>query len=386
MKKALLVDTNFAAVPISRALHKFGYRVATVGARESDPLAMANKDYYHLDYSDIAALESLVRRMDVDVIVPGCNDLSYGVCSEVAHRVGLPGFESPSAVSALHSKKLFRDLCAALALPAPKRYASPEAAVHSGGAVIVKPTDAFSGRGVEVLASPDTKKLQQAMERSRAHSVSSTVLLEEYVDGDLYSYSAFLNGGEVVTAFHVAEFGSVNPFVVDTSFLVPTPKIEPELRQSTNAIAKELGIRSGLVHIQYIAHEDRFWIIEPTRRCPGDLYSLLIELSTGYPYAEAYVSGFLEQSVPAVGALKRYPIVRHTVAARHSGTFQSLAIDTNVAITAWTPLATVGESLKPSPHGRVGVAFFAPKEESARDALVERLLAGEVFNLTLDNG
>ncbi|MDC6471614.1 hypothetical protein PQZ11_00980 [Luminiphilus sp.] len=382
MKKALLVDTNFAAGPIFRALQKLEYRVVTVGARERDPLAMANKDYYHLDYSNVAELESLARRLDIDVIVPGCNDLSYAVCNEVAHRLGLPGFESPSAVSALHSKKLFRDLCGTLSIPAPKRYDSVEAAANSGGQIIVKPTDAFSGRGVEVLTAPDAQTLQQAMERSRGHSVSGTVLLEEYVEGDLYSYTAFLNEGEVVGAFHVAEFGSVNPFVVDTSFLVPAPKIERELLWSTKMMAQELDIRSGLMHIQYIARDESFWIIEPTRRCPGDLYSLLIEYSTGYPYAEAYICSFLERLVPPIDALKTRPTVRHTVTARNSGTFEALSIDTDVAITAWIPLATVGEALNPSPDGRVGVAFFSPEDELARDALVQNLLAGTAFRLT----
>ena len=73
MKKALLVDTNFSAGPISEALLKEGYRVLTVGARPSDCLAGTREDYHHLDYSNVEDLVSLANRLGVDVLVPGCN-------------------------------------------------------------------------------------------------------------------------------------------------------------------------------------------------------------------------------------------------------------------------------------------------------------------------
>ena len=378
----MLVDTNFAAAPIRRALQNAGFQVFTVGAREQDPLALAGDGYYKLDYADIAALEALTRTLGIDLIVPGCNDLSYAVCSTLAQRMNFPGLETPEKVAALHSKELFRDLCYSLSIPAPERYATVAAAVHSGKRVIVKPTDAYSGRGIEVVERPSANKLEGAIARSKKHSRTNTAILEEFVEGDLFSYSAFMHEGRVVCAFHVAEFGSVNPFVVDTSYMIPAPKMAPELKQITESISQQLGIGAGLMHLQYIATEDSFWIIEPTRRCPGDLYSRLIELSTGYPYAEAYVSTFLGGRPPRADRLTAHNIIRHTVTTNESGVLESFAINTDAAIIAWTPLATVGEELAPSPKGRVGVAFFAVNNAAERDALVQNLLAGKVFTLS----
>jgi hypothetical protein len=220
------------------------------------------------------------------------------------------------------------------------------------------------------------------MLRSRQYSQTGTALLEEFVEGELFSYSAFISQGRVVCAFHVAEFGSVNPFVVDTSFVIPAPAFTPELQHFTERLVKELGIDGGLMHLQYIANEDQFWIIEPTRRCPGDLYSRLIQLSTGYPYAEAYVSSFLSRQIPVQDQLAEHNIVRHTVTAKEAGVLESMTININAVLTAWIPLSTVGEALAPSPKGRVGVAFFTAADVVARDALVQNLLAGNVFELS----
>ena len=50
-------------------------------------------------------------------------------------------------------------------------------------------------------------------------------------------------------------------------------------------------------------------------------------------------------------------------------------------LIAWFPLATVGDYLTPSPGGRVAVSFFAPQNVSSRDALVEALLSGTIFDI-----
>ena len=88
------------------------------------------------------------------------------------------------------------------------------------------------------------------------------------MEGNLFSYSAFLADGRVNCAFNVAEFGSVNPFVVDTSYVIDVPDREHELKVAVERIAAELGFAVDW-YLQYIASQSQLWIIEPTRRCPG---------------------------------------------------------------------------------------------------------------------
>lgn len=381
MKKALLVDTNFSAGPISEALLNEGYRVLTVGARASDCLAGTREDYHHLDYSNVEDLVSLANRLGVDVLVPGCNDLSYRVCCEASAILGLPSLETPRAVASLHDKEKFRDLCSALSLPAPRRFIDIDSAVASGAKIIVKPTDAFSGRGIEVVDCPTPDRLATSILSSSNYSSTGNALLEEYVEGNLFSYSAFLADGRVNCAFNVAEFGSVNPFVVDTSYVIDVPDREHELKVAVERIAAELGFCSGLMHLQYIASQSQLWIIEPTRRCPGDLYASLIEFATEYPYAQSYVRCLTNRSIARASGVVKRNIVRHTVSAAEAGIFESITMTGASDLIAWFPLATVGDHLTPSPGGRVAVSFFAPKNVSSRDALVEALLSGTIFDI-----
>ena len=379
MKRALLADTNFSAAPIRHALIAEGYEVWVVGRNSADALAVGDKNYVEKDYSDVDQLEAVARELQVQALVPGCNDVSYAACCEVAAVLGMPGFETKQALECLHNKNQFRTLCHSLSIPAPQTYKTIDEALRARNRIIIKPVDAYSGRGIKVLSQPSESELQTAMTHAESESRASTALVEEFVDGDLFSYSAFLSEGAVLVAFSVAEYCSVNPFTVDVSYLMPPVGLEAKLKKDVETLALELGIKSGLMHIQYIARGNDYWVIEPTRRCPGDLYSELIRYSTGFTYAEAYIAPFAGTQFPSsVPGMGRH-VVRHTVASDRCGIFESLAFSDHVHLTAWYPLARTGDSLAPSPGGRIGVAFFGSADQSHSVSKAQEMVSARIY-------
>jgi len=380
LTRALLLDASFAAVPLYDALVKSGCHVHVMGNRPHDPLALRSPHYIEADYSDPCVVERTLSDKSFDFLVPGCNDLSYATCSALGGGK-FYGLERSDQLACLHQKDQFRALCAKLGLPSPMRYHSVDDAVASTNPIIIKPVDGFSGRGIATFLEPDPDRLNAALASAKRQSPSGKVLLEHFVSGNLHSFSAFLRGGRVSHAFSVSEFSSVNPFVVDTSYVLFDNRWEATLAQDLEKIAAETGIDSGLMHVQYIATEEQYWLIEITRRCPGDLYSKLIHLSTGYPYAEAYVSSFVGGMLPRNDNLSNEIIVRHTVTGDESGYFDSVSIDSGCKIDAWFPLVQAGAHLKPSPGGRVGVGFMRANDIHHRDILLEKLLGREVFGL-----
>lgn len=379
MSHALLLDASFSAVPIYESLKRWGCDVHVMSSRPQDPLAQRSAYYIEADYSDSQALSRALAETEFDFLVPGCTDVSYEMCCAVGGG-RFRGLEQLETLAQLHRKDDFRALCADLALPSPRLYNSVVEAVESGNSIIVKPVDAFSGRGLVTLLEPDAAALSDALESAIQHSAVGEALMEEYVVGNLQSYSAFLHDGKVAQAFSVAEFCSMNPYVVDTSYVLDDNPWEEPLINDVEKIAAESGIKSGLMHLQYIANEDQYWLIELTRRCPGDLYSKLIELSTGYPYADAYVSAFTGRQLPQRDFRKKTEsVVRHTVTGRTTGYLESVAMKLNSQMVAWFPLAPAGAYLEPSPGGRVGVGFLRAVDTKQRDQLLKDILSGDVF-------
>jgi biotin carboxylase len=380
MDKVLLLDTNVASAPLHRYLTGAGFEVHVVGRNPDDFLAKATANYVNLDYSDVEATQALVERLGVRFIVPGCNDLSYQTCAEISARRPFPGIDPLDAVRTLMNKREFRRYAAQRDLPAPREI--EEGLTVAGRPVIVKPVDAYSGRGVTALKSPSLDQIQAATALAKRYSASGECIIEEFVEGQLYSHTAFLGEAGVVADFIVEEHGSINPFTVDTSCLIYDfdPSLLRKIRDAIEQIAADLNLRAGLIHTQFITDGQSVWIVEITRRCPGDLYSLLISLSTGFNYAENYVRPFIGQ--PFSGdAPDRKAIMRHTISLGQETTYGALRFHTPIAVERFVSLATAGDRIGPSPFGRIGILFARVDTRPELEALMRTTLRGELYSV-----
>lgn len=377
--KALLVDTNLAAAPIHSYLLSRGYSVYVIGNNPDDFLAKVSDRYIQLDYSDISEITALVAREKFDFIIPGCNDLSYKVCSILASSFGLHGIDNHQHYRCINNKLEFRLLSEYLSIIAPRHYKLEDAIGHSG-ALIVKPVDSFSGRGVSVVQNPTNENLENAYNLALQASASGEVVVEDYICGDLFSHSAFICGGKVVVDFFVQEHCTASPYAVDCSHVVQlSGHAIDKLRQDVECVFSELNLVDGLFHTQFIYDGEKAWIIESTRRCPGDLYSLLVNKSCGFDYAEAYVKPFLGEEIQSLGdsntTINSY-VLRHTISHPHGGVFESLSLNVPIYNLDLYPLMTVGEHIAQAPYGRVGVLFaeFSSEEDlmQAYNLLIRR--------------
>lgn len=381
MPKTLLVDTNRAAVPLYHSLIKKGHEVWVVGKNPEETLAKMAENYCQLDYSDTHALSEFIDKNEFDFIVPGCTDLSYEMCATVGNGKFL-GIDTLDTTNKINSKDEFKKLVGELSIPAPRLISQEEAINHSS--VIVKPVDSYSGQGIQVLFRPDEQRLNAAINSARAYSKSKSVLIEEYITGQLYSYSCFLQAGSIVAGFIVQEDGSANPFTVDTSQVTDdlSESLKLSLESDIQKIAGELGLSEGLVHLQFLSDGSDYWVIEMTRRCPGDIYALLIEYATGYEYSDSYVAPFIgEKIAPAPRPLVKKNIIRHTVTSAKGQTFWGLQLKRPVKIILFVPLVTSGKVAKPDSCLRLGVIFIEASSVEEQARLYKELISKSLYQL-----
>lgn len=380
MQKVLLVDTNFSSLPIYKSLLGIGFDVFVVGGNPSDCLAKISPNYIQLDYSNKEKMQQLVKENQFKYLIPGCTDKSYETCAAIAHTVGA-GIDSTKINEQINRKDLFRELADTLSLSIPKLHAKTQQAHR--WPLVVKPVDGFSGHGITVLKNEDRKKLAGAIEFAKENSHSKEYLIEDYVDGQLYSHSAFIENRKVKTDFIVREDRTVNPFVVDTSAVcVDFPsKILASLRNDIEKIANFLKLNNGLVHTQFIARDDEYWLIEMTRRCPGDLYSQLITLSTGFNYTDHYASSFVGRQLQAGNTLEKKRIIRHTITVSESQNFADLSFSMPIKIVKMINLSMIGEYLKPSPYSRVGIVFIEASSQTEFEEIYGKIIQRSLYRI-----
>lgn len=366
--KALLLDTGFSAAPILRALKQEGLEVVALGRDARDDLVPQSDSYIEGDYADVGCVVQAFIDVKADIIVPGCTDVSYHSASMAAAELALPGYDDPSVVAILHSKHRFRELCHEVGVPSPRVYQQTSAVLESSRPVIVKPVDSFSGRGVTVLKDPDLENCERAISKAKTASATQTVILEDYIEGQLYSHSAFLHEGRVVVHFSVKEFGFESEFTVDTSFLGGDEHADP-LNDMAERIARRVNISNGLIHLQYLLRDQEIFIIELARRCPGDLYAELIRRSTGYDYARAYASCFLGQA-PASGPISKDSLhVRRTIKCDDAQPAIEMDLLGGVRSLAYYPIRRP----KRTGDDRAAIAILHVEDVAARDRMVSAL-------------
>ena len=354
----LLCDAAFSAVPILIELRRRGYLVAVCGSRPTDPGHGLADVSIVIDYGDCEELLRVVRNHGVQFLVPGCTDVSYLSCSWVASQLGLPGYDGLEATLSLHKKDRFRALCQRYGFATPRSVDTPSAASKLRFPILVKPSDAFSGRGIIRVDHPTD--LPNAIERSKGATGSEQLVFEEYVHGNLHSHSAFLRAGRIAIDFFVDEYCTVHPYQVNSSHVSVhlDNSVVNGIRRWLEAMAEALNLADGLVHTQFISNGSEFFLIETMRRCPGDLYALLVAKSTGAPYPWLYASSFCGvSSVESNVSAPRF-FSRHTVSVTESCTFFATRLDLPEVNAAFVPLKKPGETLGAVPMDRAGIYFI----------------------------
>ncbi len=381
MSRILLIDTNISSFPIYDYLAN-NNEVYVVGSNSDDYLARTVKNYINIDYSEVDQLKALIKSLDIEYIVPGCNDLSYQISAELNSESQFFGLDTVEVTSILNNKEKFRVFAKILGVPVPNLISKTE--IESVIPNIIKPVDSYSGRGVTIIHEPDKRIIDTAIKKAKEYSRSNSCIIEEYVEGQLYSHSAFISEGVILTDFIVAEYGTANPFVVDTSYVVNDFPIEAlnNIREWIVLMIKELKLVDGLVHTQFIKNRDKVWFIEITRRCPGDLYSLLIEKSTGFKYSEAYTRPFLNQKpIKSEISLEKLNVLRHTISLPNERVFSSLKYKFPVQIELYFPLTITGTKIQASPFGRIGLLFLISDSKSEFQNLINNTLKRELYEI-----
>ncbi len=376
--RVLLVDTAFAALPVYEFLARSGYDVYVMGNRPNDVLAQkAGELWIDENYSDIDAVRTHMSRLEIETVVPGCTDVSIETC--ISLMGGTKSLDTPEVNFAISNKAAFRKICKDLDLPSPVTCELTD--FPRQGSYICKPVDSYSGKGISVVDGEESiDVLLRHYEYAKSESPTAQAIFESFIDGQLYSFSAFVENNKVVDYFLVKEGCSTNPYAVDTSYVdnsLPSTVVDV-LRSSIQSISTHLNMTDGLIHTQFIFNGESPMLIEMSRRCPGDLYPVLIEASTGYPYGAKFASYFVSEHVAAKKTQEKH-IIRHTVTSDEDKVFGGLVFNHSQPTCEYYPLQTVGQMVKGKQQSRIAIMFSEYQDSDERDRNYDRFMSRAMY-------
>jgi predicted ATP-grasp superfamily ATP-dependent carboligase len=295
MKKIMLLDPNFSADPISDKLLECGYHVIRIGRLTGIPRVKDHEIFIEIDYSNMNDILEFYRKEQVYQIVPGCTDLSFKISNEIGSNLDLPGYSEKRNIEHLLSKNKLSKFLEDMNIPHPRTLHSPLKSLPQSFKSqdwIAKPNIGFSGKDVTKIdfndKSASSIKIKKLFEKS-------DIILQEFVNGPLYSFSGILKDSKVIQSNIVSEECLGSNWKVDFSYIdrsFPT-EFKKELINIAEKISRETNKISGLIHMQFILSLTGPKVIELIERMPGDLYSQLIEWSDKATFVSGYLSNFL---------------------------------------------------------------------------------------------
>lgn len=374
MKNTLLCDANFCVLPIVQSIMSKNHILSVVGSLFTDPAHQIADKSVPINYADVDLLYKHIVENKYDFIIPGCNDRSYLSLAQIAEKLNYPGFDKYETVLTIHYKDKFRAFGETKNYPIPKAVNNISKANTLNFPIIIKPVDSFSGKGTNKVET--LQDVEKYWNKAKSFSKTGAVVAEEFVEGKLYSHSAFIKNKKIVVDFFVNEYCTVYPYQVNSSNVASelNQKIQDGLRNWTEQFAQDLNLVDGLVHTQFISDNETFSLIEIARRCPGDLYSELIQKSTGVNYSELYSMPFIGEELPnSIDKKENKFISRHTVSIEEECVFISSGVNLESKNIQNVQLKYSGQIMKSAPFDKSGIYFIEHKSAKEMEYKTEKL-------------
>jgi len=324
-KKILIVGGSHSEIPLVNAAKELGLYVITTGNQENG-LAHKYSDEFHIsDYSNNENIYQLAKKLNIDYICFGAHDLSYFSTIYTASKLGLDYFDNMHTAQILHHKDKFKKFCLENNISSPKANSYTdinEAISYTNNKAklpcIVKPIDMGGGKGISKITNKD--EVENAIRNAFEYSKSKAIVVEDFFDGSLHSFSTFIVNKKVKFYFEDTEIPCQNnPYGVCTSFS-PSDNIEfvvDSLISETEKIANLLNLKDGLLHMQYLKNIDNeVAIVEFTRRMPGDFYNIPVEISTGFSYSKNIIRLAIGNDIDLKFNTQNKFIARHCISTQ----------------------------------------------------------------------
>jgi biotin carboxylase len=304
MRELMLVGVGRMGRPYVAAARRLGLRVRAVEAATrvdavADLLDGVQACRGELDELWVEAAVAAVGSGRPDGVV-AFSEPQVTAAALLQDRLGLPGPSLHAAVLS-RNKALQRATFASYGIGQPDYLVTDDLQDAAGWAatrlpVVVKPLSSAGSAGVELVGDLDAYHevaLRRAGERP--------LLVETAIEGPEFSWEALVSDGEVWFSNTTAKETTGPPHFVElahrTGVRLP-PDDAAQVERFTADVLAGLGMRTGLVHMEFRLDATGPTLMEVAVRTPGDFLMELLGLTYGVDWFELVVRAALGLPLP----------------------------------------------------------------------------------------
>jgi biotin carboxylase len=328
MKKVLILGGSHRDIPLIKASQELGYFVITLGDRDYYLGHEYSNKYYKVNFNDLAKVKEIIESEEIDYFIPGSGEESYLNTVQLAQELNIGNFDNLETAKLVHNKWKFKEFCLknSISTPVGFYYTDNLSLNNIEFPITVKPTNLSGGRGVEVVY--DLKNLKESL--LNAKELSGEVFLEEFISGELIAYSVFIKNKKIIYGFTGKDDTYKNKYLITSAYPIKLKAVtQNRLLSDVEKISRLLSLVDGMFHLQAIIKDEVPYIIDVTRRIPGDFYPYLMEYCDKIEYSKAVVKSYIGKTLKneLVATKKQEFFIRHCVMSDKNGIFKEIQID-----------------------------------------------------------
>ena len=276
-KKLLILGGNPASCGIVKAAKAFGvYTIVTDwNDLEKSPAKSVADSFWNISLMDYDALLERIKEEGINGIITGYTDSYLLPYQHICELSGLPCYASKEVFETTMDKAKFKKLCrdnGISVIPEYQMESFDPSVISAKNKFIIKPVDNSGSRGVILCERPED--YLKCLDYSLSFSKQKRVLIEKYMELDSISISYTFQDGEVSISttddryVHKSASGSS----VTRLSIYPSKYTETYIElmdDKVRSMYKNLGVRNGVVAIQFFTDGTEFYAMEMGHRLTG---------------------------------------------------------------------------------------------------------------------
>lgn len=350
MNKAIILNNTHSETEFINVLKKFYKKIYTIGKRK--PFNKSPKiQHINWDYKDYKKIRIIKKKYNVCHIFPGANDFTLLSLARLRSKI----IDSLRVVKLLHYKNNFRNFDKGI-----RTYSFVNLKKKNlkkiNYPLIAKPKVGHGGNGIVKIENLENLKFY-------LFNYKNKYIVEDFIEGSNHGVFTLIKNQKIIFIFFDTEQRFLNPYTVSstTSNCDITNNIKKKIKKKISRIAKILKLKDGILHFQIIFNKKNFsfYIIEVTRRIPGDNYLTFLKFSTGLDIADCIFKLFEKKKIN-IKLIKKKNILRKVLMSPKNGYFNKVEISKiiNHNIIKKNIFFKKKQKIKNYLQERIGVVFF----------------------------
>jgi biotin carboxylase len=328
--KLLILGAGIYQLPAIRRAREMGIETIVLSAPGNYPGIAAASRFVPVDTTNIDACLQVARRERINGVLSPGTDVAIPTLGAIVDSLSLPGPSREAALRAADKRLMKASFArAGVRSPAYHEVASAdeafEAASSIAGPSILKVADSSGSRGVERIDDPSD--VYPAFERCRCSTRTSTMLVEQFIQGDEFGAQAFVASGRLQFVMpHGDTIRHTSACSVPVGHHVPLPLAEDTLTDIRSQVAlcvDALGLDDCALNVDFIQANGKVHVIEIGARSGATCLAEMVSAHYGLDYYEYMIRSALGQA-PTWAFLPQRAVAAALIASETTGTLTSI--------------------------------------------------------------